>query len=291
MRKELVLAIDFDGTIVELAYPKVGEMKPEADIYINKLYDEGHHILIHTCRCGEHEQDAKEFLESKGIKFHELNNNIPHLIEMYANDSRKLSADIYIDDKCLMGIPDTWKEIYDIIQIKAKNHALQYEKKVNKFKLKKQFRLPKEFAEKWLTALRSGEYQQGEETLIQIDGNECSYCCLGVAGRIAGFEKDVLETESMLVEKVFKSLSLPDELIETDNEKLDSFIYILASLNDGLCKTGYNQKIKNKNLIFREINLYENDFDRVRFIKFNFNQIADFIEDNCEFYEEETIKN
>lgn len=119
MRREkhnLILAIDFDGTIAELAFPEVGEMKPEADVYINKLFDEGHHIIIHTCRSGIHEGTAEKFLKEKGIHYHYINSNMPYMIEQFQQDCRKISADIYIDDKCLMGLPPTWKEIYDIIQ-------------------------------------------------------------------------------------------------------------------------------------------------------------------------------
>jgi hypothetical protein len=38
---------------------------------------------------------------------------------MYSADCRKISADIYIDDKCLMGLPETWEEIYNLINKKA----------------------------------------------------------------------------------------------------------------------------------------------------------------------------
>lgn len=151
----------------------------------------------------------------------------------------------------------------------------------------KQFRLPKEFGEKWLTALRSGDYEQGETTLVIIDETECTYCCLGVAGKIAGFDNETLEKYAMLEEQTFKSSEfLPKELLQTNDDELDSFIYILSNLNDGLTKYNYDQKIKNKNLIFRELNPYNNDFTKLLVMKFNFNQIADFIEDNCEFYEE-----
>lgn len=115
-KKRLVIAIDFDGTIAELAYPALGAIKPEADYYINKLHEEGHYIVIHTCRTGDHQDLVEQYLKDSGINFHHINNNCEHLIEMYATDSRKVSADVYIDDKCLMGIPDSWEEIYNIIQ-------------------------------------------------------------------------------------------------------------------------------------------------------------------------------
>ena len=115
-RTSLVIAIDFDGTIAELSFPAVGKIKPMADVYINKLYDEGHHIVINTCRSGGHEGAAYDFLKFHNIRHHYINSNMPYLIEEYGQDCRKISADVYIDDKCLMGLPDTWEEIYNIIQ-------------------------------------------------------------------------------------------------------------------------------------------------------------------------------
>jgi hypothetical protein len=43
----------------------------------------------------------------------------------------------------------------------------------------KEYRLPKEFAEKWIIALRSGKYAQAEGTLYDPEKN--GFCCLGVA--------------------------------------------------------------------------------------------------------------
>lgn len=116
--RRFTIAIDFDGTIVEEAFPGVGKMLPEADKYINKLYDEGFNILINTCRTGSYEGDAENFLKRRGIKYHYINNNLPQSIEYFKQDCRKLSADVYIDDKCLMGLPDTWAEIYELILYK-----------------------------------------------------------------------------------------------------------------------------------------------------------------------------
>lgn len=63
----------------------------------------------------------------------------------------------------------------------------------------KRYRLPKEFTEKWLKALRSGKYEQGTFKLYKEEDN--SYCCLGVAGNICGVSnrsmnhKDIVEPE------------------------------------------------------------------------------------------------
>lgn len=115
------LSIDFDGTICELSFPEIGTLKKDADVYIKKLYEEGHKIIINTCRSGKYEGMAQDFLDANNIPYHYINSNLPELIVLYNQDCRKISADIYIDDKCLMGLPETWKEIYDIIQLKNNN--------------------------------------------------------------------------------------------------------------------------------------------------------------------------
>lgn len=116
MEEKLVLSIDFDGTICEHSFPEVGELKQDAAHYIRKLYDEGFTIIINTCRSGKYEGMAEDFLQDNFIPYHYINCNLPRLIEFYAQDCRKISADIYIDDKCLMGLPETWEEIYNLIK-------------------------------------------------------------------------------------------------------------------------------------------------------------------------------
>lgn len=122
--KKLILSIDFDGTICDLAYPEIGELKKDASIYIRKLYNEGHYIIINTCRSGKFEGYAEEFLDNAMIPYHYINCNLPHMIEQYNGDCRKISADIYIDDKCLMGLPETWEEIYNLIQLKVNDKGV-----------------------------------------------------------------------------------------------------------------------------------------------------------------------
>ena len=110
----MIIVIDFDGTIVENKYPEIGKLRKDAKKIINKLYDENHYIIINTCRAVIYESEAYNFLIKNGIKFHYINCNLPHLIEKYGQDCRKISGDIYIDDKSILGIP-SWKKIYKII--------------------------------------------------------------------------------------------------------------------------------------------------------------------------------
>lgn len=95
--KKLVLAIDFDGTIVEHKMPAIGALKPYADLVINRLYDKGHTIIIWTCRqLPEHINPMIAFLKEKGIKYHYINENSP--IVTYGCYP-KIYADLYIDDR------------------------------------------------------------------------------------------------------------------------------------------------------------------------------------------------
>ena len=114
---KLVIAIDFDGTIATLSYPEVGDLIKNADKCIRLLYDEGHHIVINTCRSGKHEGLAQDFLDNHKIPYDLINANLPELITYFKQDCRKISADIYIDDKCLFELPP-WEDIYNIIQAK-----------------------------------------------------------------------------------------------------------------------------------------------------------------------------
>lgn len=120
----VVLAIDFDGTICTTSYPEIGRERKDAKEIINKLYDEGYLIVINTCRSdgGKYKAESivRTFLELRGIKYHTINENLPHLIEYYGCDTRKISADVYIDDKCLYDIP-SWKEKYKIIKKRFPN--------------------------------------------------------------------------------------------------------------------------------------------------------------------------
>jgi hypothetical protein len=113
----MVLAIDFDDTIAITEWPEIKGLRENAKEVINKLYDEGHQIIIWTCRT-DHTQDAAEkFLIANGIKYHRINANCPKLCEVFGNDSRKIGADLYIDDKGILGIP-SWDAIYSIVTYK-----------------------------------------------------------------------------------------------------------------------------------------------------------------------------
>jgi len=112
-----VLAIDFDDTICLSDYPALGMQRKGAAKFIQKLAKNNYGIVINTCREGIAVSDAIKWLHKNEIPYHYVNCNFPHIIKHYGADCRKISADMYIDDKCLTGLPK-WKEIYAIINEK-----------------------------------------------------------------------------------------------------------------------------------------------------------------------------
>jgi hypothetical protein len=110
----MIIAVDFDGTIVEHAYPKIGKPIPFAIDVLKKLQHEEHHLLIlWTVREGEMLNDALAYCKHSGLEFYAVNNNYPE--ENPGIEPRKVNADLYIDDKNIGGIPD-WGLIYNLVK-------------------------------------------------------------------------------------------------------------------------------------------------------------------------------
>jgi len=105
-----IIAVDFDGTIVENAYPKIGKPITFAFGTLKKLQSEGHRLILWTYRDGKRLQEAVDFCSKNGIEFYAVNKSYPE--EIYDNKiSRKINADIFIDDRNVGGLL-SWTEIY-----------------------------------------------------------------------------------------------------------------------------------------------------------------------------------
>ena len=111
MIKSLLIAVDFDGTIVEDAYPKIGKVRPFAIETIKMLQDDGHRIILWTYRHGWTLAEAVDFLKSNGISLYAVNRSYPEEDSHPSDVSRKINADIFIDDRNYGGAPE-WGEIY-----------------------------------------------------------------------------------------------------------------------------------------------------------------------------------
>ena len=108
----MIIAVDFDGTIVEHRYPDIGREKPFAIETLKKLANEQHRLILWTVRKGKLLQEAVEFCRTRGLDFYAVNRNFP---EENEPEERKLRADLWIDDRNLGGLPD-WGTIYRMIK-------------------------------------------------------------------------------------------------------------------------------------------------------------------------------
>jgi len=108
------IAVDFDGTIVEHKYPEIGKPLLFAFETLRELQKQKHEIVLWTYRVGKELDEAVAFCEQNGIVFYAVNKNFPE--EDFDNEtvSRKINADIYIDDRNVGGFPG-WSKIWEML--------------------------------------------------------------------------------------------------------------------------------------------------------------------------------
>lgn len=111
----MIIAVDFDGTIVEHRYPEIGRELPFAIETLKKLQQDRHKLILWSVREGELLQEAVEFCRARGLEFYAVNRNYPEEETGHGHFSRKLKADLFIDDRNLGGLPD-WGTIYEMVR-------------------------------------------------------------------------------------------------------------------------------------------------------------------------------
>jgi len=117
------LAIDFDGTLCDFAFPGIGKVKQGAKEAIDKFRELGYKIIIYSCRTchwhydifgGSPDQPVMErdrvkemisWLAENGIEYDEVDDG----------SRGKPSANAYIDDKGIR-FQDNWKEIQEFVE-------------------------------------------------------------------------------------------------------------------------------------------------------------------------------
>ena len=106
-KKTKTIAVDFDGTLCEYAFPKIGKQNNSQKKLLKKLIkmrEQGDKLILYTCR-GDNEEykcltEAIEWCKEKGLEFDAINENIPGQIKK-SGPSPKPVADIYLDDKAV----------------------------------------------------------------------------------------------------------------------------------------------------------------------------------------------
>lgn len=103
-----ILAIDYDGTIVENSFPEPGTPMPGAMETLRRLRQAGYFLILWTCRedCEKRQYltEAVELCAKHGVKFDGINET-PRQYEFRDGGGRKAYADYYIDDKNIDGFP------------------------------------------------------------------------------------------------------------------------------------------------------------------------------------------
>lgn len=101
MRKKenRIIAVDFDGTLCEDAYPEMGKPNLYLIQSLKDLKKQGKQLILWTCRCGRELEEAVNWCKGFELEFDAINQNVPENIEKYGTDTRKVYADLYLDDK------------------------------------------------------------------------------------------------------------------------------------------------------------------------------------------------
>ena len=125
------------------------------------------------------------------------------------------------------------------------------------------YKLPKEFATRWLEALRSGDYKQAEGLLY--DKKEGGYCCLGVACHMEYGSNYYLKNS-------FGSYAA---VIAKDENDPGSIKFDLKKIPKEL-----KGDVLDNELVYQLTKMNDNE-------GFYFKDIADWIEENVELYDNE----
>ena len=94
-------AVDFDGTLCQSMYPKIGAARQNIIDYVKSLKADGNKVILWTCRVGDKLDEAVAWCSERGIEFDGINENFQDVIDAYGGDTRKVVADVYLDDKAL----------------------------------------------------------------------------------------------------------------------------------------------------------------------------------------------
>ncbi|MFA7449007.1 MAG: hydrolase [Weeksellaceae bacterium] len=113
--KSYIIAVDFDGTIVEDAYPRIGKPMLFAFESLKQMQSQGHRLILWTYRAGKTLDEAVDFCKENGVEFYAVNSSFEGEKFDEVTQSRKINADLFIDDRNLGGFPG-WGEVLQIIE-------------------------------------------------------------------------------------------------------------------------------------------------------------------------------
>lgn len=94
-----IIAVDFDGTMCENKWPEIGEANEKILNYLKSEKENGAKLILWTNRSGEPLKNAVKWSVEHGIEFDAVNDNLPESVEYFGENSRKIYATEFIDDR------------------------------------------------------------------------------------------------------------------------------------------------------------------------------------------------
>lgn len=96
-----VIAVDFDGTLCVSQWPEIGEENYGLIEWLKECRSKGDKVILFTCREDDLLDAAVKWCAERGLHFDAVNANLPERVARYGGDCRKISADIYLDDRAI----------------------------------------------------------------------------------------------------------------------------------------------------------------------------------------------
>lgn len=96
-----IYAVDFDNTLAVTRFPEIVEPKRKIVAAVKMLKANGHKVILWTSRAGRDLEAAVEWCHGQGLEFDAVNEPLPEQVARWGNDTRKVYADFYIDDKAM----------------------------------------------------------------------------------------------------------------------------------------------------------------------------------------------
>lgn len=103
MGRPLVIAVDFDGTIVSHEFPKIGKPNKRIIGWLITQKKNGEKLILWTCRANKELEEAVLWCKNNGIEFDAVNEDVDSVknSDFGKNKSCKVCADMYLDDRNL----------------------------------------------------------------------------------------------------------------------------------------------------------------------------------------------
>lgn len=99
----MIVAVDFDGILCRDEFPGIGAPNHRMISLVREIIDAGHEVVLWTGRADDRLVEAVRWCEDRGLHFCAVNDNAPsnraRYEHLYPDGTRKVYADVYMDDK------------------------------------------------------------------------------------------------------------------------------------------------------------------------------------------------